>query len=229
MIAVLWRTFNVLLSLCSSRHKLSSLLRARIALLCSPCKWTLSFTIWDCFFWRVFSRFCMLRLSSNLIKWQTTRKKKDFKHFGFHIKNGAFHMKWSHVSEMDLHWNAAQNCIASYYKTLLSSNLTQCSFGSLKCFYCRKAQFLYKINYIINIIISRHVAYQICIFLAQGSQLFLWGGQGVESLHQQDNFLPCRKPHSNEKLAVTFVVQRLQGFEKMKIPVFLCFRFQQIS
>ncbi|KAG7221798.1 hypothetical protein INR49_017064 [Caranx melampygus] len=49
----------------NSLQRLSSLLRARMALLCSPCRWIFSFTIWDCFFCRAFRRFCMQRLSSS--------------------------------------------------------------------------------------------------------------------------------------------------------------------
>lgn len=58
-------TFKVLLWRWSSRQRDSSLLRAKMALLCSLCKWTFSFTTCACFFCSIFICFWTFRLSSN--------------------------------------------------------------------------------------------------------------------------------------------------------------------
>lgn len=60
-----WCTFSVRLCLCSSRHRLSSLLRARMALLCSFLRLSFSWRSWFCFFCSTFICFCVLRCSSN--------------------------------------------------------------------------------------------------------------------------------------------------------------------
>lgn len=58
-------TFKVLLWRWSSRQRDSSLLRAKMALLCSLCKWTFSFTTCACFFCSIFICFWTFRLSSS--------------------------------------------------------------------------------------------------------------------------------------------------------------------
>lgn len=58
-------TFKVLLCRWSSRQSDSSLLRARMALLCSLCRWTFSFTTCACFFCSIFICLWTFRLSSN--------------------------------------------------------------------------------------------------------------------------------------------------------------------
>lgn len=58
-------TLRVLLCRCSSLQRLSSLLRARIALLCSLWRWIFSLRTCVCFFCSTFTCFCILRLSSS--------------------------------------------------------------------------------------------------------------------------------------------------------------------
>lgn len=58
-------TLRFLLCLWSSRHRLSSLLRARMARLCSLCSWSFSLVIWACLFCRYLSFFCSARCSSS--------------------------------------------------------------------------------------------------------------------------------------------------------------------
>lgn len=68
-------TFKVLLWCWSSLQRDSRLLLAKIDLLCSLCKWTFSFMIWDWLFFRIFICFLLFSISSSYSNKQFTFRK----------------------------------------------------------------------------------------------------------------------------------------------------------